>query len=163
MEKKGYYTNGGYMGLVSGKWQFFATEKDYLEHIDGKEQTIDDVIIENHHLKERLDKAKAVFFDQKKEIAGLEDRLAQAAKIFEEQKREIANAQDCIEAAQYRRIQKTRDILYGFAYEFKKIIDGKQEATKTCIEMWYAMTIDIMANLEQAKLWNYDDYNALDN
>lgn len=30
---KGYFVSGGYMGLVSGSYQLFATEIDYLEYL----------------------------------------------------------------------------------------------------------------------------------
>ena len=30
---KGYFVSGGYMGLVRGSYQLFATESDYLEYL----------------------------------------------------------------------------------------------------------------------------------
>lgn len=30
---KGYFVSGGYMGLVGGRYQLFATESDYLEYL----------------------------------------------------------------------------------------------------------------------------------
>ena len=30
---KGYFVSGGYMGLVGGSYQLFATESDYLEYL----------------------------------------------------------------------------------------------------------------------------------
>ena len=30
---KGYFVSGGYMGLVCGRYQLFATESDYLEYL----------------------------------------------------------------------------------------------------------------------------------
>lgn len=30
---KGYFVSGGYMGLVDGRYQLFATESDYLEYL----------------------------------------------------------------------------------------------------------------------------------
>jgi hypothetical protein len=30
---KGYFTAGGYMGLVEGRYILFASEEDYLEYL----------------------------------------------------------------------------------------------------------------------------------
>ncbi|BCK80763.1 hypothetical protein MM50RIKEN_05260 [Vescimonas coprocola] len=32
-DMKGYFVSGGYMGLVGGSYQLFATESDYLEYL----------------------------------------------------------------------------------------------------------------------------------
>ena len=31
---KGYNTQSGYMGLVSGQYMLFASEEDYLEYVE---------------------------------------------------------------------------------------------------------------------------------
>lgn len=31
---KGYYTAGGYMGLVDGEYMLFASEEDYREYFE---------------------------------------------------------------------------------------------------------------------------------
>ena len=32
---RGYYTHGGYYGLVSGKYMLFASESDYYYYMSG--------------------------------------------------------------------------------------------------------------------------------
>lgn len=32
----GYYTHGGYYGLVSGKYMLFASESDYYDYMSGE-------------------------------------------------------------------------------------------------------------------------------
>lgn len=33
---RGYFTAGGYYGLVDGVYRLFASEADYYEYVDGK-------------------------------------------------------------------------------------------------------------------------------
>lgn len=35
---KGYYTSYGYRGFVDGRYILFASEKEYREHIEHKEE-----------------------------------------------------------------------------------------------------------------------------
>ena len=33
-DMKGYYSNGGYVGYVEGRWVLFASESDYREYLE---------------------------------------------------------------------------------------------------------------------------------
>ena len=33
---RGYYTNGGYYGLVNGRYMLFASESDYFDYMSGE-------------------------------------------------------------------------------------------------------------------------------
>ncbi len=35
-DMRGYYTHGGYYGLVSGKYMLFASESDYYDYMSGE-------------------------------------------------------------------------------------------------------------------------------
>ena len=32
---RGYYTNGGYYGLVNGRYMLFASESDYFDYMNA--------------------------------------------------------------------------------------------------------------------------------
>lgn len=38
---KGYLVNDGYMGLVDGRYMLFASEADYVEYMDDRDQMSD--------------------------------------------------------------------------------------------------------------------------
>ena len=34
---RGYFTNGGYYGMVNGRYMLFASEVDYYEYVEREE------------------------------------------------------------------------------------------------------------------------------